>query len=194
MRLRPWIGGLLAAALALVWWGARQRHAAAPPPRPPTAGERAAVVHPAPPPPTPTAAPLPEEVRRATFVVAWAAATPSPSPTSPVEEPTPRRGTSPTPNVAECVTAEASATTLAAAPGQVLVDIRAVNHCGRDLAALEVWFRVAGVRGGQLVQAVRGHPFDPIPRDGEAEVHIALPGSLDWYDEVEVRVLAPDAS
>jgi hypothetical protein len=74
----------------------------------------------------------------------------------------------------------------------VLVDIRATNRCGRDLAALDVWFRVAGFRAGQLVQAVRGHPFDPLPRDGEAEVHIVLPGSLDWYDEVDVRVLAPD--
>ena len=76
--------------------------------------------------------------------------------------------------------------------GRILVDLQLENHCGRDLAPLEVWFWVAGFRHGQLVQAVRGHPFDPIPRDGEEDVHIALPGSIDWYDRIEVRVLRTD--
>jgi hypothetical protein len=74
-----------------------------------------------------------------------------------------------------------------------MVDVRASNHCGRDLGPLEVWFRVSGYRQGDLVQSVLGHPFDPLPRDGETEVHIVLPGSIDWYDRIEVQVTPPSS-
>jgi hypothetical protein len=137
-----------------------------------------------------TATPEPEAARRATFVVAWEA---EPTPTAtPTEEPVRKRpGPSPTPDVSQCVATESSASMLGAAPGQVLVDITATNNCNRDLGPLDVWFWVGGYRQGALVQSVRGHPFDPIPRDGEAEVHIGLPGSIDWYDRIEVRVIPP---
>lgn len=73
--------------------------------------------------------------------------------------------------------------------GQILVDVRLENNCGRDLAPLEVWIWAGGYREGALVQSVRGHPFDPIPSDGEGRVSVVLPGSLDWYDRIDVSVV-----
>jgi hypothetical protein len=73
------------------------------------------------------------------------------------------------------------------------VDIRLENRCGRDLGPLDVWLWVGGYRQGDLVQTVRGHPFDPIPRDGTGTATIVLPGSIDWYDRIEVQVIAPGA-
>lgn len=70
--------------------------------------------------------------------------------------------------------------------GRILVDVQLENRCGRDLAPLEVWFWVGGYRNGELVQSVSGHPFDPIARDGEGRASIVLPGSMDWYDRIEV--------
>lgn len=133
--------------------------------------------------------------RHSSFVVSWETE-PTPAPTPPPTEAAPaqRPRPTPTPDVSECVAVQYSASMLAAAPGQVLVDIRAANRCGRDLGPLDVWFWVAGYRNGELVQSVRGHPFDAIPRDGEADVHIALPGSIDWYDRLEVRVIRPGSS
>jgi hypothetical protein len=77
--------------------------------------------------------------------------------------------------------------------GRILVDVRLENRCGRDLTPLEVWFWVGGYRHGELVQSVSGHPFDPIARDGEGKASIVLPGSIDWYDRIEVRPMPPDA-
>jgi hypothetical protein len=194
MRGRLWIvgvavGGFLVAIVLLR--GSSNRSGPTPPRVPAKRGVPTTVTGP-PRNPTPSRIPESEAPRHSTFVVAWEEPTATPSPLPAPEEPTPRPRPSPTPDVSQCVTAESSASMLAAAPGQVLVDIRATNHCGRDLAPLEVWFSVAGYRQGELVQSVRGHPFEAIPRDGDAEVHIGLPGSIDWYDRIEVRVIAPD--
>jgi hypothetical protein len=77
--------------------------------------------------------------------------------------------------------------------GRILVDVRLENRCGRDLTPLEVWFWVGGYRHGELVQSVSGHPFDPIARDGEGKASIVLPGSIDWYDRIEVYPVPNDA-
>ena len=68
----------------------------------------------------------------------------------------------------------------------MLIEIHAENRCGRDLAAMDVWFEATGYRGGERIQSARGHLFDPLPRDGDGTVRIALPGSADWYDEIKV--------
>jgi hypothetical protein len=196
MRARAWIVAAAVAVflIALVRLrGPSNRSGPTPPRVPAKRGVPTSVTRP-PRTPTPSGTPESEVQRHNIFVVAWqaeATATPTPAPTA--GEPTPRLSPSPTPDVSQCVTAESSASMLAAAPGQVLVDIRATNHCGRDLAPLDVWFWVAGYRQGELVQSVRGHPFELIPRDGDAEVHIGLPGSIDWYDRIEVRVISPDS-
>jgi hypothetical protein len=158
---------------------------------------------PAPPTPTPTAVtgprstavaftPSPEPMvkRHSTIILSWGKQ-PTPIPSPPREEPTARPGPSPTPEVAECLAVQYSASMLPSAPGQVLVDIRAENRCGRDLGPLDVWFWVGGYRQEDLVQSVRGHPFDPIPSGGDGKAVIALPGSIDWYDRIEVRVVQP---
>jgi hypothetical protein len=128
--------------------------------------------------------------RHSTFFLPWESE-PTPSPTAPEEEPTVRPDPSPTPEVPECVAISYSAGYVPGRLGGVLVDIRAENRCGRDLAPLDVWFWVGGFHQGDLVQTVRGHPFDPIPRNGEGKAAIVLPGSIDWYDRIEVRVIAP---
>jgi hypothetical protein len=199
MRARLWIVGVVlgGAVIAVLLLRASPSRSLSAPPRlaaknqAPTAAPEA--------PPVPTPEPTGEEwvTRHGRVLLTWeTGVTPSPTPT-----PTPteaarvgRPGPTATPEVSGCVTAQYSASMLAAAPGQVLVDIRAANRCGRDLGPLDVWFWVAGYRNGELVQSVRGHPFDSIPRDGEADVHIALPGSIDWYDHLEVRVIRPDPS
>ncbi|MGE5235192.1 MAG: hypothetical protein ACM3O7_02440 [Acidobacteriota bacterium] len=110
----------------------------------------------------------------------------SPSPTRPA-----RPTATPTPALSECIAIRWSASTAAAPLGQILVDVDASNRCGRDLDAMAVWFLVEGFRGGALVQSVRGHLFDPLRDGDEGHATIVLPGSLDWYDRVEVRVLDP---
>ncbi|HUK12780.1 MAG TPA: hypothetical protein VLW17_05715 [Thermoanaerobaculaceae bacterium] len=150
--------------------------------------------------PTPT--PAAPEVGRATFVLPWG---PAPTPTLPGPEPEPTeapvpaggptrardRAPAPTPEVAECVAIRSGVEPSPVALGQVLVDVDAVNRCGRDLGPLDVWFEVAGYRHGDLVQTTRGHLLDPLPRDGEGHAAIALAGSYDWYDRVDVRVITP---
>jgi len=148
--------------------------------------------------PTPAA----PEVGRATVVVPWGP-TPTPSPPTPEPEPTealplatepPRargRSPSPTPEVAECVAIGFSVEPSPGSYGQVLVEVDAVNRCGRDLGPLDVWFEAAGYRHGDLVQTARGHLLDPLPRGGEGHAAIALAGSYDWYDRVDVRVITP---
>jgi hypothetical protein len=73
----------------------------------------------------------------------------------------------------------------------VLVDIEAENRCGRDLEPLEVWFEVSGSRQGDLVQSARGHLFDRLHRGGTGRATIALPGSADWMETIQVVVLDP---
>ncbi len=161
---------------------------------------------------TPGPADLSRESRRATPVeAATAAAHPPPAPSVPASEvthhlsvtlpwpsePPPtalptrpeRPGPTPTPSIVDCVTLRWWADRASPAPGQVLIEVQADNHCGRDLAPLDVWFVVTGYRGGQEVQTVQGHLFDPLYRNGEGRTAIGLPGSPDWYDDIEVRLV-----
>ena len=115
--------------------------------------------------------------------------TPEPTPAEVEETPTPRRAPPPTLSVSECIAIRWSSGMSPVAFGQVLVEVHAANRCGRDLEPLEVWFEVSGSRRGDIVQSVRGHLFDPLPRDGDGKALIALPGSADWYDEITVVVL-----
>jgi len=104
-----------------------------------------------------------------------------PSPTSPA----PTR----TPSLADCLPYRWSAIQHFSGFAQVLVEIEVTNRCGRTLGTHEVWFLISGFRNGGLVQTARGHPFDELPSGGTDIVAIGLPGSLDWYDRIEVRVI-----
>lgn len=108
----------------------------------------------------------------------WPIATPEPRP-----EPPPRS----TPAPASCVEATWSAQQGLGRLGEVLVEIELVNRCGRDLGQLEVWFRVSGYRDGSVVQSVCAHPFETVYPGRWARVTVGLPGSLDWYDRLEVE-------
>ena len=94
-----------------------------------------------------------------------------------------------TPAVAECVAIRWSWGMSPVNIGQVLVEVHAENRCGRDFGPLEVWFEVAGYRHGDLIQTGRGHLFDPLASGGDGTTIIGLPGSADWYDRVDARVI-----
>jgi len=141
---------------------------------------------------TPT--PKPPVIRHATVVLPWnAEPTPSPTEPEPTEPPSAAPEPAAPPAVEQCVAIRWSAGMSPATIAQVLVEVDAANRCGRDLDPLEVWFEIAGYRHGDLVQSVRGHFFDPLPKDGEGTATIALPGSADWYDEIRVAVLPAGA-
>lgn len=109
-----------------------------------------------------------------------------PWPTATPELPRP----TPTPageDLSSCVEATWSAQQGLGRLGEVLVEIEFFNRCGRDLGQLEVWFEVSGYRDGSVVQSVCGHPFETVYPDRRGRVTIGLPGSLDWYDRVEVE-------
>lgn len=177
----------VAAVIGVLWVTSRRERPVPHPPPPATHTAAAALAR-----PTAPATPSPEPPREhlSSFVVPWEPE-PTPSPTPPEEEPTPRPGPSPTPEVPECVTLTYEAGIHPGTVGGILVDVRLQNRCGRDLGPLEVWFWVGGFREGALVQSVRGHPFDAIPRNGEGKAAIVLPGSIDWYDRIEVQLIAP---
>jgi hypothetical protein len=156
---------------------------------------RRAAAHPSPS-PTETVRREPAWEKTTAYVYVWPPPAPEPSATvTPAfdEEPTPppARAAAPTPAPADCVTFTFAASPSPVSLAHVLVEIRARNRCGRDLAPLELWFEAAGFRHGDLVQSVRGHPFETLGRDDEQRVLLALPGSLDWYDEVRVRTVTP---
>ncbi len=140
--------------------------------------------------PRPTSGPQPAKEGRSTFVVGWAALAAA-TPTAPEEAPPRNAAPTPTPPPAECVSMSQSVGVLPGSAGRILVDVDLKNGCGRDLAPLDVWFEVDGYRQGDLVQSVRGHPFDAIERGGEGKAHIVLPGSIDWYDRIEVHPVPP---
>jgi hypothetical protein len=128
--------------------------------------------------PTPTSEPEPDRI--------GASSLQAPTPVPPV--PT-RPGPRPTLSLPECLALTWGSTLSPSAPGQILVEIEVYNRCGRDLEAMDVWFTVQGRRDGSTVQMVRGHLFDPL-RDGQrATTTIGLPGSPDFYDEIQVDVL-----
>jgi hypothetical protein len=140
--------------------------------------------------PAATATPTLTLVEHRSVVVPWnvAAATAAVNPTT---APTPYPSPTPTARPSECVEVRWSASTIGARFGEILVDVDAANRCGRDLDAMTVWFQVAGYRQGALVQSVRGHLFDPLRSGDDGHATIVLPGSLDWYDRVDVTVLDP---
>jgi hypothetical protein len=182
---------LLVLVVGALWLARRDRRPAAF--APPTATPAPAVTANLQAPITsPTPSPEPPAERRSIVILPWESE-PTPSPTAPEEQPTAHPGPSPTPEIPECVVVSYSAGVVPGTLNGVLIDIRAENRCGRDLGPLDVWFWVGGYHNGDLVQTVRGHPFDPIPRDGDGKATIVLPGSIDWYDRIEVRVTAPGA-
>ncbi len=129
------------------------------------------------------------------LVSAWVEAAASPTPTIPsVPTPAPQatRTPRPAPSLADCVTFGWSTLQSYEPPAaQVIVTIRAENHCGRVLAPLELWFEIRGYRQGQLVQVARGHPFDSVGTVFPAELTVGLPGSETWYDRITVEIMAP---
>jgi hypothetical protein len=181
---------MVAAVAAVVLWLLRAYRRPVLLPTSAPVRERAATPRPPLPVVSPTPAPEPPVTRHTTVVVPWdTEPTLSPTEPEPTDTPTPRPEPSATPGIPECVAIRWSAEMSPANIAQVLVEIHAENRCGRDLDPLEVWFEIAGYRQGDLVQSVRGHLFDPLPKDGDGKALIALPGSADWYDEIRVAVL-----
>ncbi len=144
---------------------------------------------------TPTAipSPTPAVVERASEWVAVSIpeSTPTPWPAQwPTSPPPPtRRPPSPTPRVSECVTYRWTSVQIFRPSAHVLIEINAANRCNRDLGPLDLWFQITGWRDGDLVQTVRGHPFDSIRRRQSGDIAIGLPGSLDWYDRITVEIV-----
>ncbi len=141
--------------------------------------------------PTPTATATPTLISTAWLVVSAPTVPPTPRPTP---RPTRRRGPQPTPTIAECVEFTWNASHNRAALGQVLVDIDVRNRCQRQLEPLEVWFWVGGYRDGALAGSTSGHLYDPVRPNDIEQVLIALPGSLTWFDHIEVHLIKPGAS
>jgi len=144
---------------------------------------------------TPTPSPTPTETPTPGFVKeqsGWIDATvvlpPSPTPTMPVFVPVPTRAPRPTPRISECADYRWSTLQVFSPSAQVKVDIRVTNRCPYDLGPTNLWFDITGWRDGGRVQNVRGSPFETIRRGRSGDLSIGLPGSLDWYDEIEVVV------
>ena len=149
-----------------------------PPPHAPTATPTPS------PPPTPTA--LSIEQSSGWVVSLNPEPTPTPWPTAP---PTVRPPPRPTPRISECVTYTWTSIQVFRPSAQVKVDIVAVNRCSRDLNSLDLWFEITGWRKGNLIQSVRGHPFEGVRRGFSTDLAIGLPGSIDWYDEITVEIV-----
>jgi hypothetical protein len=134
---------------------------------------------------TPTATPEPH-------LGEWfkiASPTATPWPTMPII-PTPTiPAATRTPSLGDCLPFRWTAIQHFSGFAQVLVEIEVTNQCGRTLDANDVWFLVSGYRDGGLVQTARGHLFDELRPRGTGLVAIGLPGSIDWYDVIEVRVI-----
>ncbi|HSO23439.1 MAG TPA: hypothetical protein VLT81_11045 [Chondromyces sp.] len=138
---------------------------------------------------TPTAA-APVELSSVWVEVGTITPTPTPWPTlAPQPSPTATSGPSLTPRPADCVSFTWTSRQMFAPFAHVLVEIKAVNRCRRDLGPFDLWFEISGWRDGGLVQTVRGHPFDRIRPGASGIVAIGLPGSIDWYDEVRVEIV-----
>ncbi|MFV2072892.1 MAG: hypothetical protein ACC742_09615, partial [Thermoanaerobaculales bacterium] len=134
--------------------------------------------------PTPTA--LSIEQRSGWVVTSYPAPTPTPWPTAPpAVRPSPR----PTPLISECVTYSWTSIQVFRPSVHVKVDINVVNRCSRDLSSLDLWFEITGWREGDLIQSVRGHPFEGVRRGFSTDLAIGLPGSIDWYDEITVEII-----
>lgn len=138
---------------------------------------------------TPTRSPTPGFERTESGWVDAAVVMPStPTPTIPVFEPLSTRAPRPTPRISECVAFRFSTLQVFTPSAQVKVDIRVDNRCPYDLGPSNLLFEITGWRDGARVQSVRGVPFETIRRGRSGDLSIGLPGSEDWYDEIEVVV------
>jgi hypothetical protein len=141
--------------------------------------------------PSPTPVPTVAPRESATYVVPWSAvATPTPAP-SRAEAPThpPRSTRAPQP----CVEYTWTAADSPAVVGQMLVEIRIRNRCGRVLQPLEVLFRAEGWRDGQAVYSAQGNLLEKTYPDSVRTVMVALPGSSSYFDRIQVTPINPPA-
>lgn len=138
---------------------------------------------------TPTRTPTPDfERAESGWVDATVVMPPTPTPTIPTLEASPTRAPRPTPSISECAVYRFSTTQVFSPSAQVKIDIRVDNRCPYDLGPNNLLFEITGWRGGAHVQSVRGVPFETIRRGRSGDLSIGLPGSEDWYDEIEVTV------
>jgi hypothetical protein len=138
---------------------------------------------------TPTATAPAEFVKQQSgWVEAEVVMPPSPTPTMPPLAAGPTRAPRPTPRISECVAYRYSTLQVFSPSAQVKIDLRIDNRCPYDLGPGNLLFEITGWRDGGRVQSVRGVPFETIRRGRSGDLSIGLPGSLDWYDEIEVVV------
>lgn len=143
----------------------------------------------APPSPLPTRTPTPGfERAESGWVDAAVIMPPTLTPTMPALEAYPTRAPKPTPSISQCAAYRYSTYQVFAPSAQVKVDIRVDNRCPYDLGPNNLLFEITGWRDGAHVQSVRGVPFETIRRGRSGDLSIGLPGSADWYDEIEVVV------
>ncbi|MEX1311187.1 MAG: hypothetical protein AB1Z65_12255 [Candidatus Sulfomarinibacteraceae bacterium] len=139
--------------------------------------------------PAPTRTPTPGVERaQGDWVDATVVMPPTPTPTMPTLEAYPTRAPRPTPSISQCAVYRFSTTQVFSPSAQVKIDIRVDNRCPYDLGPNNLLFEITGRRGGAHVQSVRGVPFETIRRGRSGDLSIGLPGSEDWYDEIEVTV------
>jgi hypothetical protein len=141
--------------------------------------------------PVPTSTPTPTpgfERAESGWVDAEVVMPPVPTPTMPSFEPIATRAPRPTPRISECAAYRFSTTQVFTPSAQVKVDIRVDNRCPYDLGPNNLIFEITGWRDGAHVQSVRGTPFETIRRGRSGDLSVGLPGSEDWYDEIEVVV------
>jgi len=136
--------------------------------------------------PAPTSTVLVEEAS-SWFEASSPYSTPTPWPTAP--PPPTRRPTTVPPRLSECVDFRWSAIQVFNPSAHVMVEIRAVNRCNRDIGPLDLFFQITGWREGARIQTARGHPFGAIRRRHSEIIAIGLPGSIDWYDKISVEIV-----
>ncbi len=121
-------------------------------------------------------------------IVPWRGEVPAtPTPWEPAPTPT----WWPTPAPRPCVEYSFEWGDSPAVIGQILVEVRVRNRCGRKLEALEVMFRAEGIRGGDTIYSGQGNLLEPIYPDSVRTVMIALPGASTFYDSVTVMPVLP---
>lgn len=107
----------------------------------------------------------------------------------PAPSPPRRSQPSPTPSRSRCIVVRWSAHQSLAARGNVLIDIHAINRCGRKLQPHEISIWIAGYRDGAVVQTATGQAFNEVYPGRSTNFAIGLPGSIDWYDVITVEVM-----
>lgn len=111
-----------------------------------------------------------------------------PTPTWPVMEEAPTRQPKPTPSISQCAAYRWTSLQVFTPSAQVKIDIQVDNRCPYNLGPGNLLFEITGWRDGGRVQSVRGVPLETIRRGRSGELSIGLPGSEDWYDEIEVVI------